>query len=25
VRPLGPPRREPVAEHTHRDRYGTAW
>jgi nitroreductase len=25
ARPLGPPRREPVAEHTHRDRYGTAW
>jgi nitroreductase len=24
-RPLGPPRREPVTEHTHRDRYGTAW
>ena len=25
ARPLGPPRREPVGEHTHRDRYGTAW
>ncbi len=25
ARPLGPPRREPFAEHTHRDRYGTAW
>jgi nitroreductase len=25
ARPLGPPRREPVAEHTHRDRYGVAW
>jgi len=25
VRPLGPPRRAPVAEHTHRDRYGAAW
>jgi nitroreductase len=25
ARPLGPPRREPVAEHTHRDRYGAAW
>jgi nitroreductase len=25
ARPLGPPRREPAAEHTHRDRYGTAW
>lgn len=22
---LGPPRREPFAEHTHRDRYGTPW
>jgi nitroreductase len=25
ARRLGPPRREPVAGHTHRDRYGTAW
>ena len=25
ARRLGPPRREPVAAHTHRDRYGTAW
>jgi nitroreductase len=25
ARPLGPPRREPVGEHTHRDLYGTAW
>ena len=25
ARPLGPPRREPVAEHTHRDRWGVAW
>ncbi|HEY2814716.1 MAG TPA: nitroreductase family protein [Acidimicrobiales bacterium] len=25
ARPLGPPRRRPVAESTHRDRYGTAW
>ena len=25
ARPLGPPRREPFPEHTHRDRYGTAW
>jgi nitroreductase len=25
ARPLGPPRREPFAEHTHRDRYGTPW
>ena len=25
ARPLGPPRREPATEHTHRDRYGTAW
>jgi nitroreductase len=24
-RPLGPPRREPFAEHTHRDHYGTPW
>jgi nitroreductase len=24
-RPLGPPRRDPFAAHTHRDRYGTAW
>jgi nitroreductase len=23
--PLGPPRREPFVEHTHRDRYGTPW
>jgi nitroreductase len=25
ARTLGPPRREPAAEHTHRDRYGTPW
>jgi nitroreductase len=25
ARPLGPPRREPVAAHTHRDRYGQPW
>ena len=25
ARPLGLPRREPFAQHTHRDRYGTAW
>ncbi len=25
ARPLGPPRREPVAEHTHRERYGEGW
>jgi nitroreductase len=25
ARPLGPPRREPATEHTHRDRFGTAW
>ena len=25
ARPLGPPRREPATEHTHRDRYGAAW
>ncbi len=25
ARRLGPPRREPFAEHTHRDRYGEAW
>jgi nitroreductase len=25
ARPLGPPRREPFAAHTHRDRYGTPW
>ena len=25
ARPLGPPRREPIATKTHRDRYGTAW
>jgi nitroreductase len=24
-RPLGPPRREPFATHTHRDRFGTPW
>lgn len=24
-RPLGPPRREPFPEHTHRDRFGTRW
>jgi nitroreductase len=24
-RPLAPPRREPFAEHTHRDRFGNAW
>jgi nitroreductase len=24
-RPLGPPRREPFAQHTHRERYGKAW
>jgi nitroreductase len=24
-RPLGPPRREPFADHTHRDRYGRPW
>ena len=25
AKPLGPPRREPFAEHTHRERYGQAW
>jgi nitroreductase len=25
ARALGPPRREPFAAHTHRERYGTAW
>jgi nitroreductase len=25
ARPLGPPRRDPFATHTHRDRYGRAW
>ena len=25
ARPLGPPRREPIATKAHRDRYGTAW
>ena len=25
ARVLGPPRREPFTEHTHRERYGTAW
>ncbi len=25
AKPLGPPRREPFADHTHRDRYGAAW
>jgi nitroreductase len=25
VRPLAPPRRDPFAAHTHRERYGTAW
>lgn len=25
ARPLGPPRRRPFAESTHRDRYGTPW
>jgi nitroreductase len=25
ARPLGPPRREPFAEHTHRDRFGDRW
>ena len=23
--PLGPPRREPFSEHTHREQYGKAW
>ena len=25
IRPLGPPRRDPFEQHTHRDRYGEAW
>ncbi|MGD0882309.1 MAG: nitroreductase family protein [Acidimicrobiales bacterium] len=25
ARPLGPPRRQPVSERAHRDRYGTGW
>jgi len=25
ARRLGPPRREPFADHTHRERYGTSW
>jgi nitroreductase len=25
VRPLGPPRRQPVSEKAHRDRYGARW
>lgn len=25
ARPLGPPRREPFQDHTHRDRYGKPW
>jgi nitroreductase len=25
ARPLGPPRRAPFAEHTHREQYGSAW
>ena len=25
ARPLGPPKRQPFAEHTHRERYGDAW
>ena len=25
AKPLGPPRREPFADHTHRDRYGAPW
>jgi nitroreductase len=25
VKPLGPPRREPFAQHTHREQYGNAW
>jgi nitroreductase len=24
-RPLGPPRRDPFARHTHRERFGTPW
>jgi nitroreductase len=25
AKPLGPPRREPFADHTHREQYGSAW
>ena len=25
AKPLGPPRRDPFADHTHRDRYGSPW
>ena len=25
ARPLGPPRRDPFGDHTHRDRYGSRW
>jgi len=25
ARPLGPPRREPMAEHTHREHFGAPW
>jgi nitroreductase len=25
AKPLGPPRREPFADHTHRDRFGNPW
>lgn len=25
ARPLGPPRRDPLTEHAHRERYGTSW
>jgi nitroreductase len=25
ARPLGPPRRDPVADHTHREQYGNGW
>lgn len=25
AKPLGPPRREPFADHSHRDHYGSAW
>ena len=25
AKPLGPPRRAPFAEHTHRERYGRPW
>jgi nitroreductase len=25
AKPLGPSRREPFVDHTHRDRYGTPW